>query len=292
LKGLVGAATALHIRGGFLWSENVRVFRAVHGFNPSRMKPKVFAATEIEQFVEDGYVLLREAFPREVAAEIRKFLWSEIGLSPDDPSQWTKPFIHIQKTFSHGPFREAFTQRVWDAYDDVLGEGRYEQQKFLGWWPIAFPGFEPPPWKPPTDGWHVDGIQFHHHVNSRDQGLLPIFLLSDIGAGDGGTCLSAGSHKITARILADAEPAGLDVHELAKRVREFPRRKVVETTGRAGDVMLLHPFMLHARSPNTGKSVRFICNPCVVLREPMNLNRANAEEYSAVERAIVEAIAN
>lgn len=254
------------------------------------MKLKVFTPAEIEQFVERGYVLLRDAFPREVAAEIRKFLWSEMGLSPDDPSQWTKPFIHIQKVFSHGPFQEAFTQRVWDAYDDVLGEGRYEKAKFLGWWPIAFPGFDAPPWKEPTDGWHVDGIQFHHHVNSRDQGLLPIFLLSDIGAGDGGTCVSVGSHKITARILADAEPAGLDVHSLANKVRAFPREKVVETNGRAGDVMLLHPFMLHARSANTGKSVRFICNPCVVLREPMNLNRANPADYSPVERAIVEAL--
>src|SRR5262245_54736292 len=118
-------------------------------------KYKVLTNEEVEFFVENGFVLLRDAFSRETAAEIRKFLWSEIGLSPDEPSKWTKSMIHIQKAFSHGPFQEAFTERVYSAYDDIIGEGRYKKEKYLGWWPIAFPGFEPPPWKEPTDGWHV-----------------------------------------------------------------------------------------------------------------------------------------
>lgn len=249
---------------------------------------KVLSQHEVEQFITRGHVALRDAFPREVAAECRAFLWKELGLSPDDRAAWKKNVVHVQKVFTSEPFTGAFTKRLFDAIDDVMGEGRWVPPGGLGWWPVAFPGFEPPPWKPPTGGWHVDGIQFHHRLTSRDQGLLPLFVLSDIGPGDGGTAFDEGSHRVAARILAAAEPAGLDVNELAKRVTATPRLNVVEGTGRAGDVILLHPFMLHARSPNTGNSVRFICNPCIQYKEAMRLD---GPALSPVERAIKEAVA-
>lgn len=250
----------------------------------------VLSPAEIEQFIRDGYVVLREAFSRATAVAIRQFLWNEIKLSPDDPSGWTEPVVHLKQSFSQSPFADAFTPRLLAAFDQVMGAGRYHPPKSLGWWPVSFPGFDAPPWTPPDKGWHIDGIQFHHRVNSRDQGLLPIFILSDIGPGDGGTAIDLGSHQITARILAAAGEAGLDVHMLAQRVAEHPYQKVIETNGRAGDVALMHPFMRHARSNNTGKSVRFICNPCIVLKDDMNLQRANPGEFSPVERAIVEAL--
>lgn len=255
------------------------------------MGAKVLSKDEVEQFVEDGYVVLREAFPRDVARRVREFLWNEMGLSPGDPSGWKQPVVHIKKTFEGPPFSESFTPRLYGALDGVMGEGRWIPVRGLGWWPVAFPGFDEPPWHEPKDGWHIDGIQFHHHVHSRDQGLLPIFLLSDIGPGDGGTAIDLGSHKIAARILNEAEPGGLEVGELCKRVAAHPFKKVIETNGQAGDIALMHPFMRHARSPNTGTSVRFICNPCFQLKEPMNLKRENPDAFSPVERAIAEALA-
>src|SRR5262249_15983825 len=59
----------------------------------------------------------------------------------------------------------------------------------------------------------------------------------------------------------------------------------VELTGRAGDFVILHPFMAHASSQNVIRAPRFMTNPPVVLKEPLNLNRPNAEEYSLLERA-------
>ncbi len=251
--------------------------------------PGVLSANEIEQFVEDGYVIVREAFPSSVAAQVREVLWKELGLSPDDRSGWTKNLISLQKVFHGPPFAGAFTPRLAGALDDLMGAGRYNPPTGLGWWPVAFPGFEPAPWKPPQSGWHLDGIQFHHHVDSADQGMLPIFLLSDIAPGGGGTAVSPGSHKIGARVLAAAEPDGLHVSELAKRViAADPRDRVVELTGRAGDVALHHPFMLHARSPNTGDAVRFICNPCITLKEKLRVTPG--ADRTPVERAIIAAL--
>jgi hypothetical protein len=254
------------------------------------MNLKALTPDQIEQFVELGYVRVPQVFSRDVAAAAREFLWRRIELSPDEPSGWSKPVVHLQESFDTGPFAAALTPRFWNICDDVMGEGRWEPISWLGWWPVSFPGFAGGRWKAPTAGWHVDGQQFHHHVNSRDQGLLPIFLFSDIEPGDGGTAISVGSHQIAARVLADAEPDGLSVYELARRVGSYPREQVLEATGQAGDVFVLHPFMLHARSMNIGQRVRFICNPCISLREPMKLERDAATEYSAVERAIVQAL--
>jgi len=58
-----------------------------------------------------------------------------------------------------------------------------------------------------------------------------------------------------------------------------------ELTGTAGDFVILHPFMLHASSQNVLGQPRFMSNPPVVLKEPMNLNRDNPEDFSLLERA-------
>ena len=63
---------------------------------------------------------------------------------------------------------------------------------------------------------------------------------------------------------------------LSRRARQgLSEGSVVEVNGEAGDVMLTHPFMVHARSKNLGQrgldSVRFMCHPAVPLSAPMNV---------------------
>jgi hypothetical protein len=246
----------------------------------------VLTDAEIEQFMERGHVTLEAAFPRELAEEALARVWEALPVDRHDRSTWTQRFHHLPESFDGGPFTASWSDRVHAALDDLLGAGRWNRRTMQGWWPVVFPGFDTGPWQPPTDGWHVDGQQFHHHLDSPDQALLPIFLWSDIGPGDGGTALAEGSHKVAARILAAHEPDGLDHVELGRLVAAEPRRSVVEAQGRAGDVVLVHPFLLHVGSMNTGERVRFITNPCITLKEPMRLD----DPPSPVERAIVAAL--
>ena len=254
------------------------------------MTPGILSPAQVEEFVERGYTLVRDAFSAETARQARAALWKRLALSPDDPAGWTRPMMHIRESYAEGPFGAIWTERLLSAIADLAGAGRFKRPTSVGWWPVAFPGFDKPPWTPPDSGWHIDGIQFHHHVDSADQGLLPILIFSEIEPGGGGTAVSVGSHKITARILAEAEPDGLVVGELTRRVNAHPRQTVAEVTGMPGEAALLHPFMLHARSPNTGSRVRFICNPCIRLKEKMNLARDDPDDYSPVERAIAQAL--
>lgn len=64
----------------------------------------------------------------------------------------------------------------------------------------------------------------------------------------------------------------------------------VETTGRLGDVVLMHPYMLHAVSQNHRGTARFITNPPIALKEPMRFDRPAPAEQSPVERAVLHAL--
>jgi len=56
-----------------------------------------------------------------------------------------------------------------------------------------------------------------------------------------------------------------------------------EMHGEIGDVVLMHPLMLHSASKNHLREPRVITNPPVSLKEPFNFDRENPDDYSLVE---------
>lgn len=243
----------------------------------------IFSDNEIEQFIEEGYVILRGGFSRQVAAEGRAFIGKEMNLNEDDSSAWKKPLIHIQRNFTGAPFDRVMNDRLHRALNQLMGQGRGIIHDHFGWWPILFPGF------PGPGGWHVDGSNFQHHVTSREQGLVTLYLFSDLERGDGGTPMIRASHRAVARLLAGAEPAGLSHEELTNKLPQADTTCIVQITGEAGDVAMLHPFLIHGFGPNTGSRVRFACNPQYPLKEAMILNRLDGA-HSPVEEAIRRAL--
>jgi hypothetical protein len=148
------------------------------------------------------------------------------------------------------------------------------------------------PWSPPSPtvpGWHKDGDFFRHFLDSPEQGLLPIVLWSDVIHQAGGTFAACDSVPLVARYLRDhpegVEPNGFPIRSMIEQCRDF-----IEVTGAAGDVFILHPYLLHASSQNVLKLTRVITNPPVALREPMNFNRTNPAAFSPVEKAILNGL--
>ncbi|MBW3623344.1 MAG: phytanoyl-CoA dioxygenase family protein, partial [Armatimonadetes bacterium] len=122
-------------------------------------------------------------------------------------------------------------------------------------------------WEPPSaaaKGWHKDGDFFVHFLDSPEQGLLTLVLWSDLRHQGGGTFIVADSVPAVARFLAD-HPEGVRPGQF-----DYPRilsecRAYIEMTGEVGDVVLLHPYMLHASSQNVSGVPRFLTNPAVHL---------------------------
>ena len=114
-------------------------------------------------------------------------------------------------------------------------------------------------------------------------------LWSDIEERGGGTFIAPDSVAPVARLLEQLRegvlPDDFPYDELIARCSTF-----VETTGRLGDVVLMHPYMLHAVSQNHRGTARFITNPPIALREPMRFDRDDPAEHSPVERAVLRAL--
>lgn len=63
-----------------------------------------------------------------------------------------------------------------------------------------------------------------------------------------------------------------------------------EMTGSIGDVVLMHPLMVHSASRNSLRIPRMITNPPVALKEHFNFDRENPGEYSLVELKTLRSI--
>ncbi len=249
---------------------------------------------QAQQFLERGHIVIRQAFPRELAEEWRAFAFKRLGYDPYDPDTWAEPRVHL--TGMNWKRAADIAPRAWNAICDLMGgEERIQNaQNFsLGdGFIINFNIGDGEPWQPPSpnmSGWHKDGDFFRHFLDSPEQGLLTIVIWSDIFPKSGGTFVAADSVQHIARYLAQ-HPEGLLPSEagfgkLIRRCSNF-----AELTGLAGDIVLIHPYVLHSASRNPSGRARFITNPPVALKKPMNFNRKNPDDFSLVEKAVLKGL--
>lgn len=224
---------------------------------------RALSDNQIDRIIQDGFVKMEGAFPQEIADEARSILWKGTGCDPDDPSTWAKPVIRLG---DHGqePFRTAVNMPLLhQAFNQVVGHGRWVPRTSLGTFPVRFPSQD----DPGDTGWHIDVsfgpeesnfMEWRANISSKGRALLMLFLFSDVGEVDAPTRIRVGSHHDMARRLAPAGEAGLSLGDLAATgFRESARRLEVLATGPAGTVYLCHPFLVHAAQPHRGEKPRF-----------------------------------
>lgn len=121
---------------------------------PGDEQPRAGALSgeQVEQFIRDGFLRIDRAFPRELAEEGCAIMWRDIGFDPDDPATWTKPVVWLPG-YEGGPFEKAAnTPVLHDAFDGLVGKGRWAPRTGLGGFPVRFPHRD----DSRDTGWHVD----------------------------------------------------------------------------------------------------------------------------------------
>ena len=207
------------------------------------MANRVLTRAQVEQFIECGYTRLEEALPRAQALAAQDFLWERVaerGPRREDRATWTQPMVHIKEAYSDPVFQACATERLANAIEDLVGEGRWAtrgQVTGWGWWPINFALGADHPWDVPTGGWHWDGQHFRHYVDAPNQGLLLLCLFSEIRHHGGGTVVAEGSHRVVADFL-HRHPDGLELGEaIGQCNRSHPwLAELTGTAGKAGAV--------------------------------------------------------
>jgi hypothetical protein len=257
------------------------------------MSPGFLSAAQVDHFINRGYVSVPDCFSRDLAKELTDRAFLRLGYDRDDPSTWIKPRIHM--ALGRKDDFETFSPKAFAAAADLVGgadrikrPAMFHPEGFI----INFSEGADRPWEPPSTqspGWHKDGNWFHHFLDSPEQGLLMIFIYSDIKPRGGGTFGALDSIGVVARFMAE-RPEGLDPSQFSFKTLANECHDFIEWTGNAGDVVLVHPFMLHAVSQNHSGIPRFIINPALSLAEPMNFNRANPDAFSPVELAVLKGL--
>jgi hypothetical protein len=235
---------------------------------------------QLAQFAQIGVVRLPGFLPNESVAAMADAIWTDLHrrygverdrrdtwmLEPRSPRGW-------QALIRSGAFSPLATPELLELGDAFLGHGAWTRPKRWGQPLVTFPTGD---WDVPHASWHIDLPA----SGSLDRlSVLRIFaFLEPVEPRGGGTAYVAGSHRA---VVDRAREAGRDrlnsqhmrsvlkaeepwLAELltaggADRVERFMRRwgemrghpvRVEEMTGEAGDVILMHPAMIHVGTPN------------------------------------------
>jgi hypothetical protein len=273
----------------------MRIFMPAHEPEPTR----ALASAQVRQFIQDGFVRIDRAFPRQLADQGRAILWRDLPCDPDDPASWTRPVLRLGY-YGDEPFKRAVNSPVlYAAFDQLVGKGRWRPRANLGTFPVRFPS----PDDPGDAGWHIDASfpdaagssdekqdfsGWRANVTSRGRALLMLLLFSDVAEFDAPTRIKVGSHLDIARLLEPAGEAGMS-HAMLGDLGAAIDRPEALATGEAGTVYLCHPFLVHAAQMHRGSVPRFMAQPPLHPAEPFRLDRADGD-YSPVELAIRQAL--
>lgn len=272
----------------------------------------VLTRDEALHFIEHGYVVIRGAFSREIAAAIVGQAWEELEAEYDadreTPSSWHRRgdgggiggYVRTKGSGRKFLLREAAPRALAVQADVLGGVERIRNGERLAWGDSAIGNLGMPddkPWEAPRArqrGWHEDGWHFRHFLDSPEQGLLTVPVYSSIAPRSGGTFLATDSLRGVAELLIK-HPEGLHPDGVQGSGYLIPGlidhcRSYVELTAEPGDLVIVHPFVLHRVSRNPSARPRFIANMAVVLDAPMCFSRPAGEHYSLVEIAVLNAL--
>jgi hypothetical protein len=247
----------------------------------------MFSAEQHESFNTVGYVRLEGAVPSSDVREMYGRIWSlleEKGFKQDDSSTWKPGPAGALHELKKGEFAPNDSPAVRAALDAVFEGSQREQPTSWGQPLATFPDKEGP-WLLPNNIWHFD---HPYSLPGEISGVNVFLFIDDVEPEGGGTVVVRSSPSLVERMrasapriekISDLNKAFLRSHpwlkglKTGKKFRSVERNqhymaqdkdidgiaaRVVELTGKAGDVFLCHPALCHAPAPNVADRPRLM----------------------------------
>lgn len=245
----------------------------------------VLSPEQINQFIHSGCCVLEGAYSEATAQALTDCVWNRIEdttqIKRSDRQTWPSHY-YLPKMAPNEISRACLTARLDGAIVDLIGP--YNQTNIHWNFPVNFPIADRVPGDVPAGGWHIDGAWETNTFQNLPLSLLIIGLVTDVKFGFGGTVFALGSHSTSARLIANPD-ANLSRVELFKSLVKEPIGNFYEITGRAGDVVLAHPFLLHTTGFNCLGPPRIINAIRVKALSPLHME-GDDENLSPFERSI------
>jgi hypothetical protein len=254
--------------------------------------------TQHEEFERTGLLRLPGAIRAADTVLMCDRIWEHAaqahGMERTDPATWLveQRLSGLQKLVQRHEFARIGSLTVRSALNDVLGDWA-EPRRWAGLL-VSFPQRDGEPWDVPTGAWHNDFVWFR---DEKDPRAVQIFvLLNEIRPRGGATLVLTGSHRLLPRYvdpgddgphprslrkkLGSVHPWLRDLWEGTSGVDRVQRYldegaevegvplRVVELSGQAGDVFLMHCDTFHCAAPNCGDQPRMMATN-MISRAPL-----------------------
>jgi len=247
--------------------------------------PFTLTADQLRTFDSHGLLRLAGFYPRAGIAAMADRLWADLearcGARRGRPESWAgiPPPAGFATLRRSGAFAALGSPAMMRLADLLLGTGSWERPTHWGRPLVTFPGPAPGLQRPP---WHLD-LTGAERLDPLP--ILRIFtFLEPVGPRGGGTLCIAGSHRLA---IAIERAGGGPVRSAAVRDRLaadhswFARLlatpgaalhqrigdrttvdgcavRLEQMTGDPGDLIVMHPAVLHAAAANTGDRPRLM----------------------------------
>ncbi|MCE7053883.1 phytanoyl-CoA dioxygenase [Algoriphagus sp. AGSA1] len=246
---------------------------------------------EIDQFIQDGFIRIDNAFSSKTVEKCLDILWKDLPCDRSDPASWVEPVIRLGMYTQQSFIDSINTQRLHAIFDQLVGKDKWIPCRSVGTFPVRFPTSQQPN---DTDK-HVDAsfpgsdpgnfFEWRVNVKSKGRALLMLILYSDVSENDAPTVIDKGSHIDVARLLSQEGDMGLSFMELLGKLDGLPKREKAYATGKAGTVYLCHPFLVHSGQAHRGTTPKFMAQPPLILKGELSIEGADVK-FSPVEQAI------
>ena len=243
-------------------------------------------------FDATGIIRIEGAFDARSARRMCDVVWNELrgryGIERDDLTTWSRHEpTGLKSSKRSSAFAPICSPPVAESLDTLFGAGAWRRPKHFGNVLVTMPNSRE--WRVPHRIWHSD---FAPTLPFEPLPALKLWaLLDDLEPGGGGTPLLAGSHRAFARFLDrtgereqtrarngflrshpwlkglardDGDPARNDRFMREGAEVDGVKLRVVECTGRAGDVYLTHPWVFHSIATNVSDRPRLMRSVAVV----------------------------
>ena len=237
----------------------------------------ILTAEQLEEFDRRGVLRLPGFYANAEIEVMADRLWADLehrfGMLRREPDSWTitRP-AQFQALVRSGAFDALGSSGMSDLADALLGAGAWDAPPGWGHPLVTFPSAAPDLPRPP---WHLD-IGAPRYL--RPMPVLRAFtFLEPVLPGGGGTLYVAGSHRLALEMDDDNEGPIMRSREIRERLRAdhswfaglFAVKsdkvrdlmdadaqaggqavRLEEMTGAEGDLIIMHPAMLHASAHN------------------------------------------
>ncbi len=209
----------------------------------------VLASEDLAFFHEHGYVIVRNAVPKDRCRETISMICEFLGIDLDIPDTWYSPNPNRQgimvQLFQHDLLqRNRMSERIRIAFEQLWGTTDL-------WVNTDRAGFN----APETPTWPFPGPLLHWDVSLHTPipfGLQGILYLSDTQEDQGAFSVVPGFHHRVEQWLANL-PAGADPRE-----QDLYALGVRPIAAKAGDFIIWHHALPHGSSPNTSTLPRIV----------------------------------